>query len=369
MIVRAMGHLVLFLMLAAQTGAAGQERSQDEEGWWTSPAGLKHRLYAPKSSKARPGLILLLHGEKEGPESLEAEFKDPCLKAGFVVAAPLSTAFESPNASDKGWSRQDDPKLVALTRELALAYRVDRTRMYIIGMSPRNRGGNVVFMGRTLYTGYVSVGGSPSGFLRTLDGREQMEMGIYFIIGADDPNKGDTVRTRDQAKREGLRDVVFKEVPGVGHAVPEGCSKDALKWITRERRKFVPGGSSDLPWVTGKSVFPRWNLVYAHSSNARFKDACRAVEWDWFADPEMIKRAQAMDCVRFTLENDAAQANKLGIREPSVVFVSPDGEVKLRLAARQVLALRKSTSRSKDAFKGYRKFRDGLKRMLDGAMR
>ena len=362
--------LILSFALLAQNAASIPERTRDSQGWWLSPAGLKHRIVTPKSSKGRPGLVLLLHGSSGGYGPVEYEFKDPCLKAGYVVVTPRSTRFEDPNAPDKKWLEPDYPKLEALTRELVLAYGVDRTRVWMVGMSNGNRGGNVVFDGAPdLYAGFVSMGGGPAHFSPNLTDEDKRLMGIYYIIGSDDPWKRETDQSLRLAKEAGLKDIVYKVYPGLGHVCPRGSSKEAIAWMGKDRRKALAGNLSKLSWVEKPSTPPRGQFVYAYSDEARYLDACMAFEWDWFGDPNLIERVKAIDCVRLDLKKDVDRKKKLSIRGPSVLLLSPEGKVKMRVKASELLRLRRAVSRAPDPFVGHRAFTGALMKKLDRALK
>ncbi len=378
--------LGLLLVLAAQTAAdepAGaelwaravvakglldKEPVPEADGWLLSVAGLRYRISCPDPAKRRPGLVFLLHGTNGWYQGVEQEFLRPCLSAGFVVVTPRSGRYEDPAAPDKKWQEDDYPKLEALTREIASRHFVDRTRVYMIGMSNGNRGGNVVFTRPRLYTGFVGVGGGPWMIGDTaLTPEQRSEMGLYLIIGSKDPYKNEADRARDLAGKAGLVDLVYREYEGLGHEIPAGCSKDAVAWLLRDRRPFLPGHGTEIRWVDEPSG--PWRLVYLFSPQEEHREASKIIEWDWLSDGWMAALGEELPAVRKDIASaDAATLFGTPPREPQVLLLS-GAEVVLRLGAKEVREVATRASRwRKDPDRRYRSFRDSLAGKVKAAL-
>lgn len=371
------GPLALLLLLFSAPAGAGEspgtevwarakgildaEPVLEADGWWRSAAaGLKFRISCPEPSKRRPGIVLLLHGTNGWYEGVEQEFRGPCLHAGFVVVTPRSRRYEDPAAPDKKWQEDDYGKLETLTRELACRHLVDRTRVYMIGMSNGNRGGNVVFTRPQLYTGFVGVGGGPWMIgQRALTPEQKAEMGLYLIVGSKDPYKNEADRARDLATKAGVADLVYREYEGLGHEIPAGCSKDAVAWLLKERRPFRPGDGLEIPWAEAPSG--PWSLVYLFSAEEGHRDATQRIEWDWLSDSWMAALCAELPCARMDIASEGAKALLgAGPREPQVLLLSGD-DVALRLTAREIQEVARKASRwRKDPDRRYRSFRDPL---------
>lgn len=367
-------YLAVVLALLVNSPAAAQEVTKDKDGWWSSPAGLKFRVHTPASVKGRPGLVFLLHGSKGYYKTVEKEFKDPCLKAGFVVVVPRSSRYEDPKAPDKRWRDGDYAKLETLTRELMSLYSVDRTRIYMVGLGDGVRGGNLVFRRPKLYAGFVAIMGGPSMIPDDLTEKQKREMGIYYITRTKDKYKeSSTDPSYRKAKEAGIEDIVYKEYPDLSSYCPNGCSKDVVKWLGKKRKTFVSGSCPELTWVTEQSDPARWRLIYFYSTSDEYEEACRILEWDWLADPKMVEAMKEVDCVRVDLATKGSVAADLKIKKSAVVLVSPDGEVKMRVKASQILSLRRRTSKmSTDVLMQYRQHRasrDALMRKVEKVLK
>ena len=340
-------------------------------GWWTSAAGLTYRAYYPKPGKQRSGLVLLLHGSNGWYQGVEGTFRQPLLKAGFVVVIPRSTRFEDPSAPNKKWVETDYPKLESLTRQIAHSGFVDRTRIYMLGFSNGNRGGNVVFTRPELYAGFVSIGGGPwmIGRPRALTETQQQDMGIYFLIGSKDPYKNETDRAHGFAKAAGLKDIVYKEYPGLGHTIPPGCSGEVMAWLLRNRRSFMTGECPDLKWTETAPTSATWTLIYFYSKEKRHHTACRSIEWDWLIDGWMRALAGGMCCMRVDLASKDPLMERHRVQAPTVLIVSPEGKVKLRVAGSTLARRGRASRRGKDVEKSYLRFRASLASRVRKAIR
>ena len=354
--------------------AFGEERplppkpTRGKDRWWTSPAGLKYRISFPRPGKRRPGLILLLHGSSGRYQGVEQEFARPCLKAGFVVVIPRSTRCEEPSAPNQKWTEVDYPKLESLTREIAHRAAVDHGRIYMLGFSNGNRGGNVVFTRPELYAGFVALGGGPwdIGRSRTLTERECKETGIYFIVGSNDPYKNEAERGHLLAKQAGVEDIVYTEVSGMGHTMPAGCWKDVVPWLLRKRRPYTAGECLDVNWTEKASGLPKWRLIYGFSTERSDIDACQAIEWGWLADSWMRTLALRMECIK---EEVGAKAAKYHLREPAVLIISPQGKERLRVKGSRLLSIWKKARRLKDPLPVQRALRKFLVKKVESAVR
>lgn len=145
-------------------------------GFGSNPGRLGMKLFLPKRLPAKPPLVVILHGCRQTPESFDASsgFSRLAAQRGFVLLYP-----QQKNANNAhgcfNWFRpsavaRDRGELMSVRQMIEHAidrHRIDRTRVYIAGLSAGGAMTSAVIATYPgLFAGVAIVAGMPFGTAR-----------------------------------------------------------------------------------------------------------------------------------------------------------------------------------------------------------
>ena len=191
-------------------------------------------LHAPEKlpKTRRLGLLILCHGYNgnEGnyyPLTVDA-LKRLGLTDDYVVLAG--------KAKNKGWTKEDDPRMLRLMAWAKETYPIDPRRVFIFGSS-----NGAAFVGRfamqhqDIFAGIVGYCGN---YQFPKDDPKEAKADWYFVHGSKD-NPTNSRRAADELRKRGYR-CVFRQMDGYGHTDiwdggghPDRKTADAVRddWI------------------------------------------------------------------------------------------------------------------------------------------
>jgi pimeloyl-ACP methyl ester carboxylesterase len=186
-------------------------------------------------------LIVALHGASGSGREYLWTWQRPAAERGYLVLAPSS--------ADITWSVLQPPVDIAsvtgaLDRVLA-AYRVDRRRIYLTGLSDGATFSYLLaFLAPEYFAGVAPIAGELSQVAEPLlRRREGREVPLLVVHGAQDhifPIQ--TVRSTSDLLRHLGYDIRFEELPDWGHAYPYRIHRElVLPWF-EELAARAPGG-------------------------------------------------------------------------------------------------------------------------------
>jgi predicted peptidase len=235
-------------LLAAAVSAAGQEPGKQVPRKFEKEVRVKleldYLLYLPKdyaAGKAWP-LVLFLHGGGEtgtdlekvkvhGPPKLVAAGKElPC-----VVVSPQTRRF--------GW---DPTALHALLDEITAAYKIDRDRVYVTGMSMGGMGTWALAASRPeRFAAIVPIcgGGNPA------DAKKLKDLPVRIFQGGKDavvrPNTAEAMIKA--LKDAGAKDADLTVYPDAGHDSWTQTYEDSKVWEWLLKQKRAKSPATEVP--------------------------------------------------------------------------------------------------------------------------
>ncbi len=142
-----------------------------------------------------------------------------------------------------------------------------------------------------------------------------------------------------------------------------------VAWLSRDRRSFVAGECPDLTWTETAPTSATWTLIYFYSKEKRHHTACRSIEWDWLTDGWMRALAGGMCCMRVDLAGKDPLMERHRVQAPTVLILSPEGKVQLRVVGSTLARRGRASRRGKDVEKSYLRFRTSLASRVRKAIR
>jgi poly(3-hydroxybutyrate) depolymerase len=220
-------------------------------------------------------LWVVLHGSHAQPKDMASVFKNGLTQRGVISVYPNSL---NRHQQMLEWNYPDSGMyLLAIVRDVAAKYHVDPKRIYLAGHSMG--GGGTWTMGAVLNDLWAGI--APlSGWYASTPRPDPKWLGsvpIYIIHGDQDQNVlvensrmavkaltalgrvAKTLVTRPEKDDFGKADIIYRELPGVGHII------------------FMPWAEQGAPEI-GRLV--AWLSAQTRAKPADFDAACaRLVEW------------------------------------------------------------------------------------------
>ncbi|EJC82965.1 esterase, PHB depolymerase family [Rhizobium leguminosarum bv. trifolii WSM2297] len=168
--------------------AAPKAALNEVKGFGSNPGRLEMKLFAPETTAEKPPLVVVLHGCRQTPESLDAAsgFSTLARQRGFILLYPEQTKANNTQQCFN-WFRpsavaRDRGELMSIRQMIGHAstrYKVDQSRVYIAGLSAG--GAMVSALVATypdLFAGAAIVAGMPFGAARdAMSGLRAMRSG------------------------------------------------------------------------------------------------------------------------------------------------------------------------------------------------
>ena len=207
------------------------------------PVGVMHRrrgapladysLYVPESyvpSREWP-LIVCLHGAYGRGDHYLWSWLRPAKSRGYMLLAPKSL--------DVTWSilqpGRDISSIAAMLEEVCAEYAVDRSRVYLSGLSDGGTFTYLLGLGRPeLFAGIAPVAGDFTGMMDDLLRRKQgIELPICIVHGAHDHIfPVEQIRTGHALLQRLRYDARYEELPDWGHSHCSGVNERVvMPWI------------------------------------------------------------------------------------------------------------------------------------------
>ena len=216
------GHALLILMFAGFAGS-GEPKHGDFGAETVKVGDMKreYRLVVPKTvDLAKPApLVVAFHGMLIDSKDVMPQYtklNETAEKHGFIIAYP--------NAIRKSWGiapekvKNDLAFFDALLRKLAAAYKIDRDRVYVVGMSNGGYFAHLVGRERSKIVAAVASHSGPLGLQTLLGVNAERKFPALIIHGALDRIFPVVIarENRDKYRREG-HEVKYVELKNVGH--------------------------------------------------------------------------------------------------------------------------------------------------------
>lgn len=203
----------------------------------------QYRLVVPRTvALAKPApLVVAFHG-------FLIDSKDLMPKYTKLNATAKKHRFELayPEAIDRAWGlapakiRADLAFFDALVKRICTDYRIDRKRIYVVGMSNGGYFAHLVGKERSKRVAAVASHSGPLG-LQTLHGiGAQRKFPVLILHGKNDPLFPIKVArdNRDSYRREG-HPVKYVEIDGLGHAWGSGADVNETIWTFFKRHPLA----------------------------------------------------------------------------------------------------------------------------------
>jgi predicted esterase len=287
--------LILLVALCCASAAAGSEHatifSAPKGGWPEHPdhgtlrrtvSGIDdpscyYLLYVPAdydAKKAYP-LWMVLHGSHAEPKDMASVFGNGLVQRGAISVYP--------NALDRHqqmleWNYPDSGKwMLTVLRDVASTYHLDARQLYLAGHSMG--GGGTWTMGAVMSDLWAGIAPLSGWYLSSPkpDPRWFGALPMYIISGDQDQNvlvensrravrdlaalgrATKTLTARPESADFGSSDIIYRELPGVGHNI------------------FMPWQDLGAPEI-GRLV--AWLSAHKRAAPGNFDAACaRLVEW------------------------------------------------------------------------------------------
>jgi poly(hydroxyalkanoate) depolymerase family esterase len=240
----------------SRSPVAAKPKLSEVTGFGSNPGRLTMKLFVPGKLPAKPPLVVVLHGCRQTPESLDtgAGFSRFATLRGFVLLYPQQNETNNPQRCFN-WFRpsavaRDRGELMSVSQMIEYTcrhHRVDRSRVYVAGLSA---GGAMtsalVATYPDLFAGVAIFAGMPFGAAR--DAISAMR-GMRSGIKRDPQQWGDLVRSVSPNTKEWPPISVWH---GTADSVVNPLNGRALvsQWLEAADMDKAVGRTKQMPWGT-----------------------------------------------------------------------------------------------------------------------
>jgi len=189
-------------------------------------SGMKYTVLLPNGydKKNRYPLVVCLHSAGGDESEFPTTDGKQAMTMGFIMA--------SPKAAGERWGTADNPGIIKVVEEVTKEYSVDTSAVTLMGAS--NGGIWVYNLGLAhpeVFSSMVSLCGGLLGTPTLPPGAEKTR--VYIVHGTLDTSV--PIEHARKAKaflaEKGFKNVVYKELEGVGHWTPPAEMARVFKWL------------------------------------------------------------------------------------------------------------------------------------------
>lgn len=163
--------------------------------------------------------ILWLHGMGATPENTYRKWTSVSESKGFLIAALAS--------KDRNWGEADEDVLLPFVEELKKKYRIPLNNLWIAGFSLGGCQANLWGARHSdLFRGVIAMGSGSTAACSP-------DQAVYILCGEKDGHRQFTRKMYEIQKQAGVKELVYKEIPGLGHSFRTEDVRDVFAWIRK----------------------------------------------------------------------------------------------------------------------------------------